>query len=55
MSRAGSIERDADLSTLTRCESPGQKGSGGGARTHDPLINSQMLCQLSYPGKRVAP
>ena len=26
-------------------------GSGGGARTHDILINSQTLCQLSYPGK----
>ncbi len=25
-------------------------GSGGEARTHDPLINSQLLCQLSYPG-----
>jgi hypothetical protein len=25
-------------------------GSGGGARTHDILINSQALCQLSYPG-----
>ena len=26
--------------------------SGGEARTHDPLINSQLLCQLSYPGRR---
>ena len=26
-------------------------GSGGGARTHDILINSQALCQLSYPGR----
>ena len=24
--------------------------SGGEARTHDLLINSQLLCQLSYPG-----
>ena len=25
-------------------------GSGGETRTHNPLINSQMLCRLSYPG-----
>ena len=25
-------------------------GSGGGTRTHNILINSQALCQLSYPG-----
>jgi hypothetical protein len=25
-------------------------GSGAGTRTQNPLINSQMLCQLSYPG-----
>ena len=28
--------------------------SGGGARTHDILINSQTLCQLSYPGMDVS-
>lgn len=27
-------------------------GSEGGARTHDPLINSQLLCQLSYLRRR---
>ena len=32
-----------DFSGVSEC-------SGGGARTHDPLINSQLLCQLSYPG-----
>jgi hypothetical protein len=26
-------------------------GSGAGTRTQNPLINSQMLCQLSYPGR----
>ena len=25
-------------------------GSGSRARTYDTLINSQVLCQLSYPG-----
>ena len=25
--------------------------SGAGTRTQNPLINSQMLCQLSYPGR----
>ena len=30
-------------------------GSGGETRTHNPLINSQMLCRLSYPGKRARP
>ena len=24
--------------------------SGGGTRTHNPSINSRMLCRLSYPG-----
>ncbi len=28
-----------------------EPGSGGRARTGDILINSQALCQLSYPGK----
>lgn len=29
---------------------PAGTGSGAGTRTQNPLINSQMLCQLSYPG-----
>lgn len=30
------------------------RGSGSRARTCDPLINSQLLCQLSYPGITVS-
>ena len=26
------------------------KSSGGGTRTHNPSVNSRMLCRLSYPG-----
>ena len=26
------------------------RSSGAGTRTQNPLINSQMLCRLSYPG-----
>ena len=39
------------IADLTR-SSPA--GSGGETRTHNPLINSQMLCRLSYPGKSAA-
>ncbi len=46
----------AGLNSSTNAEDPpflaGLGGSGGEARTHDPLINSQLLCQLSYPGRR---
>ena len=28
----------------------GKGGSGGRARTCDPMINSHLLCQLSYAG-----
>ena len=31
-----------------------QDGRGGGARTHDPLIKSQLLFQLSYASIRIA-
>ena len=34
---------------LSRCIRLTQS-SGGGTRTHNPSINSRMLCQLSYPG-----
>jgi hypothetical protein len=27
-----------------------QFNSGGGTRTHNPAVNSRVLCQLSYPG-----
>src|SRR4051812_15760237 len=29
-------------------------GSGGGTRTHNLRINSPPLCQLSYPGPKLA-
>ncbi len=32
----------------------GSSSSGSRARTCDPLINSQLLCQLSYPGMAMA-
>ncbi len=32
----------------------GSSSSGSRARTCDPLINSQLLCQLSYPGSAIA-
>src|SRR5215208_5853234 len=35
-------------------QSPGPReasgSSGGGTRTHNPSVNSRMLCRLSYPG-----
>jgi len=39
-----------DLRAMTTIEFHGAICSGGGDRTHDPRINSPLLCQLSYPG-----
>ena len=46
-------ERGAELvEQLARAAAlePASRSSGGGTRTHNPSINSRMLCRLSYPG-----
>ena len=35
---------------LKRPALAGLLSSGGGTRTHNPSVNSRMLCRLSYPG-----
>jgi hypothetical protein len=32
------------------CNQPSKDSSGGGTRTRNTLVNSQLLYQLSYPG-----
>ena len=32
-----------------------RESSGGGTRTHNPSVNSRMLCPLSYPGPSCRP
>ena len=34
----------------TKVQRDGTSGSGGRTRTYDPVVNSHLLCQLSYAG-----
>jgi hypothetical protein len=45
----GSRSQEAEQQTARDRWVAGQR-SGGETRTRNPLINSQMLCRLSYPG-----
>ena len=40
---------DAGAHACVLIERLASKDSGGGTRTHNPSVNSRMLCQLSYP------
>jgi UDP:flavonoid glycosyltransferase YjiC (YdhE family) len=42
-------EHDAGACASVLIERLASKDSGGGTRTHNPSVNSRMLCQLSYP------
>jgi MGT family glycosyltransferase len=46
---AWTAEHDAGAHAATLIERLASEDSGGGTRTHNPSVNSRMLCQLSYP------
>jgi UDP:flavonoid glycosyltransferase YjiC (YdhE family) len=46
---AWASEHDAGARASVLIERLASKDSGGGTRTHNPSVNSRMLCQLSYP------
>jgi UDP:flavonoid glycosyltransferase YjiC (YdhE family) len=42
-------QHDAGAHAAVLIERLASEDSGGGTRTHNPSVNSRMLCQLSYP------